>query len=138
MNKYLGIDLGSVTAGIAISESGVIAENHSTFRFEKDDYETCKNHIIKLAKDLKITTIVIGLPKHMNNDLGDRAEISIKFKEMLEEANPNLKVILWDERLSTRSALKPLQEAGLDGKKKKALKDELAAKVILQSYLDSI
>ncbi len=80
--------------------------------------------------------MVLGLPKHMNNDIGIRANISINFKESLEKL-VHATIVLWDERLSTKQATYTLKEAGLSTKKRQEKKDMLAAVLILQNYLDS-
>ncbi len=138
MNKrYIGLDLGSKTLGISISESGIIASNHSTYKFEEDNYQLAVNYINDFINDNKIDVVVLGLPRHMNNDLGIRGEISLQFKESLSKIN-DCEIILWDERLSTKSALDVLIKGSVRRDKQKKIKDELAATIILQNYLDSI
>ncbi len=138
MNKrYIGLDLGSKTLGISISESGIIASNHSTYKFEEDNYQLAVNYINDFINDNKIDVVVLGLPRHMNNDLGIRGEISLQFKELLSKIN-DCEIILWDERLSTKSALDILIKGSVRRDKQKKIKDELAATIILQNYLDSI
>lgn len=138
MNKrYIGLDLGSKTLGISISESGIIASNHSTYYFEEDNYEIAVNYINDFVNKNRIDVVVLGLPRHMNNDLGIRGEISLKFKEDLEKIS-KVEIILWDERLSTKSALDVLIKGQVRREKQKKIKDELAATIILQNYLDSI
>lgn len=138
MNKrYIGLDLGSKTLGISISESGIIASNHSTYKFEEDNYQLAVNYINDFINDNKIDVVVLGLPRHMNNDLGIRGEISLQFKELLSTIN-DCEIILWDERLSTKSALDVLIKGSVRRDKQKKIKDELAATIILQNYLDSI
>ncbi|NLL68825.1 MAG: Holliday junction resolvase RuvX [Acholeplasmataceae bacterium] len=138
MNKrYIGLDLGSKTLGISISESGIIASNHSTYKFEEDNYQLAVNYINDFINDNKIDVVVLGLPRHMNNDLGIRGEISLQFKELLSKIN-DCEIILWDERLSTKSALDVLIKGSVRRDKQKKIKDELAATIILQNYLDSI
>lgn len=134
--KYLGLDLGSRTLGVAISESGVIASNLETFRFKEDDYLSAINHTYELVLKYKIDCVVLGLPKHMNGDEGIRAQISYDFKQKLEELSPNLKIILSDERLTTVIVDKTMIAGNMRRDKRKALKDEMAAVVILQDYLD--
>jgi len=134
--KYLGLDLGLKTLGVAISESGIIAQSLTTIRFENLDFNNAIKELLIIIDIYKIDTVIIGLPKHMNNDLGDMANYVLEFKEKLLKER-NLKVITWDERLSTRSALKILSDQKKKHQKQKALKDELAAQIILQNYLDS-
>jgi len=135
MKKYLGLDLGSKTLGIAISESGVIANNLETYRFKENDYNDAANYTYKLIKDLKIDCVILGLPKHMNNDIGIRGKISEDFKNLILSL-VNVEVILWDERLSTKTALNYMIKGSDKNNKKKQKKDELAAAIILQNYLD--
>ena len=102
MNKIMGLDLGTVTCGIAMSDLlGMIATGLENYRFEQNDYETCANHVLDLVKQYDVKTIVLGLPKHMNGDIGERAQASIDFKEMLLARKPDLKIVLVDERLTT-------------------------------------
>ena len=132
--RYLGLDLGSKTCGIAIS-SGIIASIYETFRFNDDDYDTCLNHIVEIIEKEKIDEVVLGYPKHMNNDIGIRAKISEDFKAKLEERKP-VKVILWDERTTSMEVNRVMLMNNTSRKKRKEHKDELAAVIILQGYLD--
>ena len=135
--KYIGLDLGSRTLGIAISDAlGMLARAYDTFRFNDDNYELAAKYTIELAKKEGVTTIVLGYPRHMNGDVGIRASISDSFKKMLEEAN--LKVILEDERLTTIIVNKAMISGNVNRKDRKQKKDEMAAVVILQNYLDKI
>ncbi len=134
--KYLGLDLGSRTLGVAISESGIIASNLETFRFREDDYDSAINHTKDLVNQYKIDCVVLGLPKHMNGDLGIRAQLSYDFKDKLISLCPNLEVVLSDERLTTVIVDKTMIAGNMRREKRKSLKDEMAAVVILQDYLD--
>ncbi len=134
--KYLGLDLGSRTCGVAISDSmSFLARTYSTIRFRDDDYEYCLKEILKICEKEGVTKIVLGLPKHMNGDLGERANISINFKKMLEE-NGKYEVILWDERLTTVVVDRAMISCNVNRKKRHEKKDELAAVVILEDYLN--
>ena len=135
--KYLGLDLGEKTLGVAISESGIIAQNLTTIRFRPMDFNDALQQLLKIIFDRKIDIVVIGLPKHMNNDLGEKAQMSLNFKAMIEQNSP-VKVISWDERLSTKTALRMLSDSNKKYDKQRQLVDEVAAQVILQNYLDSI
>ena len=138
MNKVMGLDLGSKTCGVALSDTlGMLASAFETIRFEEDDYQTCLNKVCEIIDANKVEKVVLGLPKHMNGDEGVRAEISRNFKAMLEEARSVI-VILWDERLSTVSAQKSMISANMNRKKRKKMIDTMAAVVILQGYLDTI
>lgn len=135
--NYLGLDLGSKTVGVSISTSGIIANNLTTIRFPEDNYDEAALEVIKLIKANKIDVLVIGVPRHMNNDLGIRGQISIDFKEKLLKLI-ELEIVLWDERMTTQLALKTLSSGNTKYDKQRKLKDELAATLILQNYLDFI
>ncbi len=135
MKRYLGVDLGSKTIGLAISESGIIAQALTTLRFTEDQYDEAVAMIVKHSKAQHIDVIVLGYPKHMNNDIGKRGLISEAVKEKIE-AQLDAKVVLQDERLSTKSALDAMIAGGAKRHIQKQKKDELAAVVILQNYLD--
>ena len=134
--KYFGLDLGSVTLGVAISdELGFFARSYDTFRFSPDDYDSAVVYTIEICKKEKINTVVLGLPKHMNGDEGIRANISYDFKNSIESQS-DIKVILEDERLTTRIVNNAMKFGNVKGKERRQKKDEMAAVVILQNYLD--
>ncbi len=135
--KYLGLDLGEKTLGVALSESGIIAHHLQTIRFYSQNFTAALEELLKIIKSYQIDIVVLGLPKHMNNDIGEKGLLAQQFKTMIEGAS-SVKVILWDERLSTRSALKYLSDNNKKYDKQRALKDEVAAQIILQNYLDSL
>lgn len=133
--RILGLDLGSKTLGVSVSDAlGMIARSVATIRFESDDYESGFLQVQKYINEFQIKTVVLGLPKHMNGDVGIRGEISIEFKKMLETLD--VEVVLWDERLTTVAAQKILIAADVSRKKRKQIIDQMAAVQILQSYLD--
>lgn len=134
--RILGLDLGSKTLGVSVSDAlGMIARTVETIRFNSDDYETAFLKVQPLIKEFQTKIVVLGMPKHMNGDIGIRGEISIQFKEKLESLG--VEVILWDERLSTVAANKILISADVSRKKRKQVIDQVAAVQILQGYLDS-
>lgn len=138
MNKIMGLDLGARTCGVALSDTlGFMASPVTTVRFEEDDYEKCCQQICEIIDKNKVEKVILGLPKHMNGDVGVRGEISQQFKEMLEKERA-VQVILWDERLTTVSAQKNMIASGVNRKKRREMIDAMAAVVILQSYLDSM
>ena len=99
--KYIGLDLGSRTLGVAISdEMGILARAYDTLRFYDDDYEKAIEYTIDICKKEKVSIVVLGLPKHMNGDEGVRAQISFDFKAEIEKRS-DIKVVLMDERLTT-------------------------------------
>ena len=136
--KYIGLDLGSKTLGVAISDAlGMLARAHETFRFNDDDYDAAVNYTIELCKKEGVKTVVLGYPKHMNGDAGIRAQLSEEFKQKIE-AQSDIKVVLQDERLTTVFVNRAMISGNVNRKDRKAKKDEMAAVVILQNYLDRI
>lgn len=134
--RLLGLDLGSRTLGVSVSDVlGMIARPIETLRFAEDDYDAALEKLQPYIKEFSITKVVLGLPKHMNGDMGIRAEISVQFKEKLEACG--IEVVLWDERLTTMAAQRLLISADVSRKKRKQVIDQMAAVQILQSYLDS-
>ncbi len=135
--RSIGLDLGSKTVGIAVSDAlGMLARPVKTIRFPEDDYETALKMVIDEIKENEADKVILGLPKHMNGDIGIRGEISLMFKDMLMEKIDN-EIILWDERLTTRSAERMLINANMRRDKRKKVIDQAAAVGILQGYLDS-
>ena len=116
--RSLGLDLGGRTCGVSVSDVlGMIARPVETLRFDEDDYDACFELLQKHLKEFNPSVIVLGLPKHMNGDVGIRGELSIAFKQRLEEAG--WKVVLWDERLTTVAAQKILMTLMFHGRKEK-------------------
>ena len=135
--RYLGLDLGSRTLGLAISDAlGMFARAYDTLRFEDDDYDYAINETINICKKEGINEIVLGNPKHMNGDEGIRSQISYDFKKKIEEKS-DIKVHLLDERLTTVRVDKAMIMGNMSRQKRHQKKDEMAAVVILQDFLDS-
>ena len=133
--RYLGLDLGSRTLGIAKSDPlGLIASSYQVIRHH-EEYDKLVFDVVKLVEDLEIDAIVLGFPKNMNNTIGPKGELSLKFKEELEK-HLSIPIYLQDERLSTKSATDMLISADLSRKSRKQVVDSVAATIILQSYLD--
>lgn len=133
--RYLGLDLGTKTIGLAISDkTGLIASSLKTLHHDNNPY-SCLADLITIINKEEVEALVLGLPKNMNNSLGPRALETIKFKEFLEQ-NLNLPIYLEDERLSTKSAEDLLISANTRRKKRKQVIDQVAATIILQSFLD--
>ncbi len=134
--RYLGLDLGTKTLGVALSDITLtIASSYKTINFSENDYNSLIPEIDNLIKEFNIEKIVLGLPKNMNNSLGERAETTIEFKKLLED-NFKIEVILQDERLSTVEATNYMLESDISRKKRKKKIDALAATIILQTYLN--
>ena len=135
--RYIGLDLGNRTCGIAVSDPmEIVATAITTVHFSEKDLQKCLEYVKMYIADRKIEKIVLGLPKNMNGTLGPQSEYVLKFKKMLEKAT-NLEVILYDERLSTVEVTKVMISADWSRKKRKTKVDTLSATLILQSYLDS-
>lgn len=135
MERIIGLDLGSKTCGVSISDSSrFIARALTTIRFESDDYDDCFDQILELLEKEKVKEVVLGLPKHMNGDIGERGQLSIDFANELEKEG--ITYHLWDERLTTVSAERLLISGDVSRKKRKKIIDQMAAVEILQSYLD--
>lgn len=134
--RYMGLDLGTKTLGVSLSDiTKTIANPYTTITFAEDDYDKAIESLEKIIDENKVEKIILGLPKNMNGTIGPRAEVTLEFKKKLE-AKFNLPVITMDERLTTREANIYMLEADLSRKKRKQKKDFLAANIILQSYLD--
>ena len=139
MKRVLGLDFGSKTVGVAVSDPLLItAQAVETIR-RKSENKLRKTYarITALIEELDIGTIVVGLPKYLNGDEGERVGKTLEFKETLERYT-KLDVVTWDERLSTVEALRTLDATGASLEKKKEVVDMVAAQIILQGYLDSI
>ena len=135
--RVMGLDLGSRTCGVAVSDAlCMIARAVETIRFEDEDNDVALVRIKELIKEHEVHLIVLGLPKHMNGDIGVRAQISLDFKEKLENET-GLRVVLIDERMTTMQANRVLLEADVSRKKRKKVVDQIAAVTILQGFLDS-
>lgn len=133
--KYLAMDLGTKRLGLAISTSGVLTTPYKLISFKT--YEEARDEVIKIIEKEKITCLVLGLPKNMDNSMGFASERSLNFKKLLEE-KCNLPVNLVDERLSTVEAESILIENNYSRAKRKNVIDELSACIILDTYLRKV
>ena len=137
--RIMGLDYGSKTVGVAISDPlGLTAQGIETiWRKEENKLRRTCARIEELISEYGVEKIVLGLPKHMNNDIGDRAERSLEFGEMLKRRT-GMEVVMWDERLTTAQAERTLMEGKVRREERKQYIDKIAAVFILQGYLDSI
>ena len=135
--RWMGLDYGTKTVGVAVSDPlGITAQGVETItRKSNKKLRQTLARIEALVKEYQIEKIVLGLPKNMNNTLGERAEETKEFQAMLQRRT-GLEVVLWDERLTTVEAHRTLSEARVRGAQRKQYVDELAAVFILQGYLD--
>ena len=136
--RILGFDLGTRTLGISISDyTNTIATTYKTIRFNEREYDSIIPEIKNIVHEFDVQKIVLGLPKNMNNSIGDRGLETLEFKKRLED-NLNIEVIMQDERLTTVQATNYMLEADISRKKRKKKVDSLAANIILQTYLDTM
>ena len=136
--RIIGLDFGSKTVGVAVSdELGITAQGLEIVRRESESkLRKTLARIEQIISEYNCEKIVLGFPKNMNNTLGERAEKTLAFKEMLERRT-GLEVVMWDERLTTVSADKTMMEAGVRRENRKKYVDQIAATFILQGYLDN-
>lgn len=136
MGKVLGLDLGTRTLGIAISDaSGWYAYGLENFRFEEGNYQKAAHHAVEIAQKEQVNVICLGLPLNMNGTMSPRAESALRFKEELLALLPTLTIEMIDERWTTKIAANRLLEANLSRNKRKKVIDQQAAVVILETYL---
>lgn len=133
--RYLGLDLGTKTLGLALSDSlGMIATSYKILKHD-EDYDSLISLLKEEVEKNKVEAFVLGFPKNMDNSVGERGEIALDFKDKLEREF-SLPVYMQDERLTTRQAENLLISNDTSRKKRKKVIDSLAATIILQSYLD--
>ena len=137
--RVLGLDYGSKTVGVAVSDPlGLTAQRLETiWRKQENKLRKTLAQVEELVKEYEVERIVLGYPKNMNNTIGERAEKTLEFREMLERRT-GLPVVMWDERLTTVEAERTLMEASVRRENRKQYLDQLAAVFILQGYLDSL
>ena len=134
--RYIGLDLGTKTLGVAVSDkTETIASAITTLRFSENNPEEVLDDLTKIMDEYKVGAIVIGLPKNMNNSLGFAAERTKEFVKVLNNTY-DIPVYEQDERLSSVTANNVLLQADISRKKRKSKVDTVAATVILQNYLD--
>ena len=135
--RIMGLDYGSKTVGVAVSDAlGLTAQGIEIVRRKSENkLRQTLARIEEIAKEYGVEKIVLGFPKHMNNDIGERAEKSLEFKEMLERRT-GLPVVMWDERLTTVEADRTMMETGIRRENRREYVDMIAAVFILQGYLN--
>ena len=136
--RIMGLDFGSKTVGVALSDSLLITAQGLEIigRKEENKLRRTLARIEELIQEYEVTEIVLGLPKNMNGTEGERVALTREFAEKLERRT-GLPVIFWDERLTTVAADKSMMEAGIRRERRKEYVDKIAASLILQGYLDS-
>lgn len=137
MKRYLGLDIGDRTIGIAVSDPlGLTAQGVETIR--RKNLEKDLARLGELMEQYETRSLVSGYPKNMNGTEGDRCEAVKAFLEKVKKQYPDVEIALWDERLSTVAATRSLLEGDVSRKKRKKVIDKMAAVFILQGYLDRI
>ncbi|QTC43607.1 Holliday junction resolvase RuvX [Bacillus sp. V3] len=135
--RVMGLDVGSRTVGVAISDAlGWTAQGIETVKINEEEGNFRIDRIKELADEYEVETIIVGMPKNMNNTIGPRGEASQAYGELVQ-SELSIPVKYWDERLSTMAAERVLLEADVSRKKRKKVIDKMAAVMILQGYLDS-
>lgn len=133
--KYVGLDLGSVTCGVSKSDTGRLAQPVKTIRFRPDDYDDAIDKILEYLETEKPDLIVMGYPLLENDDEGPRAQLSREVGEIIEQES-GIKVVLQDERNTTKDSEEFLIQANVSRKKRKKIIDQQAAVRILEYYLN--
>ncbi len=134
MKRYMGLDLGTTTLGVSITDiTNTLVSPVKLIKFKSEDYDFALDELIKIAEEKKVKDFVLGLPKNMDNSLGFAANRSLNFKTMLEEKGFN--VYLEDERLTTVEALNIMKNNGMKNIKEKEKTDILSAVLILETFL---
>lgn len=134
--KILGLDVGEKTIGVAVSDAfGWTAQGIKTIKWD-GMFKTVEDELKNLIHEYQIEKIVVGLPKNMNGTIGERGAACQQFAAKLQDTF-NIKVELWDERLTTMAAERVLLSADMSRAKRKKVIDKMAAVIILQSYLDA-
>lgn len=132
--RYLGLDLGTTSLGVAISDkTNTLVSPLTLIKFKREDFNEALNKLLEIIRDKNISRVVLGLPKNMDNSLGFAAQRSLNFKKILEREN--IEVILEDERLTTVEAINIMKNNGLKRINEQNKTDVLSAVLILESYL---
>ena len=137
--RIMGLDYGSKTVGVAVSDALLLTAQavETISRPQETKLRRTLARIEELCREYEIEKIILGFPKNMNNTMGERAEKSLAFKEMLEKRT-GLPVVMWDERLTTVAANRAMMEGGVRRENRGEFVDSMAAALILQGYLDSL
>lgn len=137
--RIMGLDYGSKNIGVAISDLlGLTAQGIETLKVNETIKDFKMKRLKELVKEYEVGTIVVGLPKNMDNSVGFRGEATLEYVEILKNKIKNVDIVLQDERLSTMGANRVLLEADISRKKRKQVVDKMAAVLILQTYLDKL
>jgi len=136
MSRVLGLDLGTVTLGVAISRTGIISTGYEEFRFEDREWHIALQEVVRIVKLERIEVIALGLPLNMSGTESEMSTNARGFKEMIENEIEGIQVVLVDERWTTKQATRRLLEGDMSRKKRKKVIDKMAAQLILDTYLE--
>jgi putative holliday junction resolvase len=132
----IGLDLGKKRIGVAKTDE-LEAMAHPSATIERTNDQVAVEKVRELVLEYRPTTLVIGFPKKMNGELGAAAEETLKFGKLLEPVIPDVKIVYWDERLSTKGTERRLRELDLSGSRRRKMVDKFSAQWILEGYLTS-
>jgi len=137
MKRYMSLDIGDRTIGIAVSDPLCLtAQGVGTIRRTSEQSDL--DRLVLFVMEYEVSAMVVGYPKNMNGTEGERCQIVKDFSALIKERMPKMEIIFWDERLSTVAATRSLIEADVSRKKRRKVIDKMAAVFILQGYLDSL
>jgi len=134
MTRILGLDLGDKTLGIAVSDELALTAQGVTVR-QRTRLAEDLAYLRDLLQHYNVHEVVVGLPKNMDGSLGPQAQKTLAFIERVRESLA-VPVMAWDERLTTQQAERVLLEADTSRRRRKQVRDKLAAQLILQAYLE--
>lgn len=135
MDKYIGLDLGTTTLGVAKSDSLGFVHGVDTIRFDKNQYVVARKKVHELVEELDIKNIVLGYPLHLSGNESQMSEICLRFKDDLLKEDPTLNIEMQDERLSTMTAHNILSEKNVNHQQRKSNVDKISACIILETFL---
>ena len=133
--KFIGLDLGTTTLGIAYSDALGFVHGIETFRFDRNQYIVARKHVIELSEKMMINDIVIGMPLHLSGEQSEMSQNVLRFIEDLKKEKPSLNIETMDERLSSVTANNFISDRGMNHQQRKDNVDKIAACVILDTYL---
>lgn len=137
MKRYLSLDVGSKTIGVAVSdELGLTAQGVTTI--DRKNFKTALEDLLKIMDRFETRSLIVGLPRNMNGTEGSRCQSVRDFVREIQSRLEDVEVEFWDERLSTVEAERSLLEADMSRRKRKKVIDKQAAVIILQGFLDNL
>lgn len=135
VKKYLALDLGTKTLGVAYNDALGFVHGLETFRFDRNQYIVARKHVIELTEKMMINDIVIGMPLHLSGEQSEMSQNVLRFIDDLKKEKPSLNIDTMDERLSSVTANNFISDRGMNHQQRKDNVDKIAACVILDTYL---